>query len=344
MGRDMSGRQRLAWVFVAASAPIVMVFASVPWQWALAAGAVAVIYYYIVYRLSSAVGGGRTLCALSREAFGGFGRPILAVGAVWTLLAAADTAVGSAAAFAGGDEARLSGAVLLALAAYGSIKGTDAIARCVAILAPIVGALYAVVLLAALPQIEWQWCKPWGSAQLLVEYLPVLLLPSAALFLQSRTEHRRARVLLAAFGAAPALIAFVTVGCLSPHLASAEAAPFYTLSKSLRLLSVMERFEPLVCAVLYLGFFGLLTVLVQAGAAMLWCACTESEHAPGWVGAACCAGIFLMRLARVQIPNEVFAIGATVFWGIFPLLTLLVVAIKISVKKVKKGVDKGAGL
>ncbi|MBR7137845.1 MAG: hypothetical protein IKC99_07280, partial [Clostridia bacterium] len=221
MEHDMNGRQRLAWIFAAASAPVAMVFASASWRWALAAGAIAVLYYYNVYRLQTAFGAGRPLGALACEAFGGFGRVLLVLGAAWTLLAAADTAVGSAAAFAGGQEQRLSGLVLLALAAYGSIKGTTALARCAAVLAPILAVIYAVILLAALPQVEWAWCKPWGSARLTAEYLPVLLLPSAALFLRSKTGSR-APALLAVLGLAPAALAFVTVGCLSPQLAQAE--------------------------------------------------------------------------------------------------------------------------
>ncbi|MBQ5749417.1 MAG: hypothetical protein IIV87_04590 [Oscillospiraceae bacterium] len=337
----MNRRQRLAWVFASASAPVVMVFARAPWQWALVSGAIAVIYYYIVCRLHKAFADGCTLGALACEAFGGFGRILLVLGAAWTLLAAADTATGSAAAFAGEQERRLSGTVLLVLAAYGSVKGTTALARCAAVLAPILAAIYTVILFAAMPQIEWAWCRAWGSPWPVLENLPVLLLPSAALFLRSRFERRRVSAVLAALGVAPALLAFVTVGCLSPQLAVEEEAAFYTLSKSMSLFSVMERFEPLVCAVLYLGFFCLLTLLVQSCAAMLWRAVKRNDDAPGWVGAVCCAAIFLLRLIPARLSKEVFGVGAAVFWGIFPLLTLLVVAVKISAKKVKKGVDKG---
>ena len=341
MHSEMTRRQELAWIFAAVSAPVVMRCANLPWQWVLAACAFAALYYIIICILRLLHGGERSLTELAQEAFGGVGgRMLLLLSAVWTLLAAAKAAEGSALAFPNGREAGLSGIVLLALAALAGRKGTGATARCAAVLAPILAAMYALFLAAAAPQLHTPWCAPWGTPKAGFAALEAMLLPSAALFLKRRpAEKRIPGVMLPILVLAPPTFALMTSGCLSPQVTAQEPLAFYTLSKSLHLFSFMQRFEPLVSTMLYVGLFCMTALLTQSGCAMLR-PLIRAEHTDRWLPSAFCAAAFALSFVTSRLPQWIFDVAPTVFWGIFPLLTLLVVYAKKVRKKAKKRVDK----
>ena len=335
MEADLTRRQQLAWCFGALGVPAMLLCASAAWQWVLTAGAVAALYYIIVWRLWVRAGQ-KPLLELARDAFGGAGRGILIAAALWTLTALADTARRSAAAFPESREGVLCGVVLLILCAASGTRGMRASARAAAVLAPVLAGIHAVLLLTALGQVKWQWCAPWGEATQLFALVPALLLPSAALCLPRKPDGGRLPwAMLGVLALAPAAFAVVTGGCLSPELAQADALPFYTLAKSLSILSVMERLEPLVSAVLYLSFFALAALLTQSCAA-LFCGALRRNDAPCWLAPGICALALAFGWVACPLPGWLSGGGAAVFWGVFPLLTLLVVA----GKKIKKSKNK----
>ena len=339
----MTRRQELAWIFAAVSAPVVMRCAGLPWQWVLAACAFAALYYIIICILRLSAGEERTLVQLTQDAFGGFSKVLLALAALWTLLAAARAAEGSALAFPNGEEAGLSGTVLLALAALAGRKGTGTAARCAAVLAPILAGAYALFLAAAAPQIHTPWCRPWGTPDMGFAALEAMLLPSAALFLRREPFGKRLPgALLLTLTLAPPVFALVTSGCLSPQVAAREPLAFYTLGKSLHLFSFMQRFEPLVSTMLYVGLFCMTSLLVQSGCAMLRPFAPES--AEPWLAPAFCAAAFVLSFVTGRLPAWIFDACPAVFWGILPMLTLLIVYAKKVRKKAKKGVDKPESL
>ena len=92
-------------------------------------------------------------------------------------------------------------------------------------------------------------------------------------------------------------------------------------------LDVMERFEPLVSAALLMGFFALESLLFAACRAQLDAA-VPSLREKKWAGAALGVLAFALTFAADGIGPEVWALGAAIFWGIAPLLTQLIVAIK----------------
>ena len=208
-------------------------------------------------------------------------------------------------------------------------------ARAAAVLAPVLAVIHAVLLLTALGQVNLRWCAPWGEASQLFTLFPALLLPSAALCLPRTPDGGRLPwAMLAVLALAPAAFAVVTSGCLSPQVAQADALPFYTLAKSLSLLSVMERLEPLVSAVLYLSFFALAALLTQSWAA-LFCGGLRRSDAPRWLAPSICALALAFGWFVCPLPGWLSGGGAAVFWGALPLLTLLVVAVKKDRKKQK---------
>lgn len=98
----MTARQRRAWSFAAATVPAVMVCAANAWQWVLfgcAAAAVLHLYMYFARRTH-----GLSLTESYEAAFGvPFGRVLLGLTALWTLLALAGAAGGASAAFPDGE-------------------------------------------------------------------------------------------------------------------------------------------------------------------------------------------------------------------------------------------------
>lgn len=93
------------------------------------------------------------------------------------------------------------------------------------------------------------------------------------------------------------------------------------------MLGVMERLEPIVSAALFMGFFALESLLLEAGREQI------ERAAPiiagkRWARAALGIAVFGLSFLTDGIPAEVWALGAAVCWGIVPLLTQLIVAIK----------------
>ena len=75
MEADLTRRQQLAWCFGALGVPAMLLCAAAAWQWVLLAGALAALYYIIVWRLWVRAGQ-KPLPVLVRDAFGGAGRGI----------------------------------------------------------------------------------------------------------------------------------------------------------------------------------------------------------------------------------------------------------------------------
>ncbi len=337
----MTQRQRFAWIVAAITVPIVMTCTAAPWQWVLAGCGAAAAFFCLVFLLAKRIGAGKSLSELACDAYGRGTGFLLIPAVLWTVLAAAGTAERSAAAFAYGPESRLCGSVLLLLTAIGAWRGQQALARCASVLAPLLAGAYAVLLAAAVPGIEPVWCAPWGDIIYMYPVLMAMLLPSAGLFLRCRDTARFPWKLLLALMLIPSIAAVIVCGNLSAQVVQAEVVPFYTLCRSMSILSVMERFEPLLSAVMYLGFFCLESLLISAAGSMLSAVISSRAKPPQLLHVALCGAAWGASMVPNGVPQGVLHVGAGLFWGIFPLLTLLVVAIKKDQNFDKKGVDKG---
>ena len=265
------------------------------------------------------------------------GRALLALTAVWHLLALSNTVSGAAAAFPEGGADRLAPLALAALAAWAAFRGTKIPARCAAVAAPVLAGLYLVLIAAAVPDVKIEWCRTWGSAEAMLETVGAMLLPTAALFLARRNEERNGApaAVLAVMLLAPAAMALVTAGCLSPEVVQEEKLAFYTLTKTVSILSVMERFEPVLSAALFLGMFCMAALLADSCAqAASRAVGREKKKWEAW--AVCAAALGLSEAVR-GLPQTVWSAGAVAFWGLVPILAQVVVGIKKVKKKAKKG-------
>ena len=326
MENRITARQARAWMLGALGAPAAMALAGLGWTWVLLGGALAAFLLLAMCRAACGFPEAFTL------AFGRTGGTVIGVlTLLWLLAAAAGTASAVRIAFET-DPGPAAPAVLLLLAALACGKGSRRAAAVGGILSLVLALLYSIIVLTSLRHLQPDWCRPWGSAADAGLSVCICLSPACVLFAaQPERGSRRAGWGCAALAAlAPAVLALITAGCLSPELAGASELPIYTLTKSLSVLSVMERFEPLLSVSLMLGLFLLLQGIVCAAGNLtqLIGGAKQADHGT----AAFCLLAFVGSLGADRVPVVCWAIGAATFWGIFPVLTLVIVGIK----KIKK--------
>ena len=326
MENRITARQARAWMLGALGAPAAMALAGLGWTWVLLGGALAAFLLLAMCRAACGFPEAFTL------AFGRTGGTVIGVlTLLWLLAAAAGTASAVRIAFET-DPGPAAPAVLLLLAALACGKGSRRAAAVGGILSLVLALLYSIIVLTSLRHLHPDWCRPWGSAADAGLSVCVCLSPACVLLAtQPERGSRRAGWGCAALAAlAPAVLALITAGCLSPELAGASELPIYTLTKSLSVLSVMERFEPLLSVSLMLGLFLLLQGIVCAAGNLtqLIGGAKQADHGT----AAFCLLAFAGSLGADRVPVVCWAIGAATFWGILPVLTLVIVGIK----KIKK--------
>ena len=323
MEGSISGRQAGAWGFCAASVPAVLTCAGLGWGWVLLGCAIAAGYYVLTQELAN---GAVYLPELTVRAFGNVaGRTTLVIGGAFTLLAAAQTARRAGIAFPDGT-AELAGGVIVLLGTLAGEKGAKQATKVCGVLFLVLAGLYTIIILAAAKNVQLRWMEPWGGARQTLEVVPPLLVLTCLRFLPGRKAAVKSGW-LGLLAVCPAAFAALTAGCLSPRLTQQLTFPFYTVSQSLSVLGVMERLEPIVSAALFMGFFALESLLLEAGREQI------ERAAPiiagkRWARAALGIAVFGLSFLTDGIPAEVWALGAAVCWGIVPLLTQLIVAIK----------------
>ena len=205
-------------------------------------------------------------------------------------------------------------------------KSAKQAAKVCGVLFLVLAGLYTIILLAAAKNVQLRWMEPWGGARQTLEVVPPLLVLTCLRFLPGRKAAVKSGW-LGLLAVCPAAFAALTAGCLSPRLTQQLTFPFYTVSQSLSVLGVMERLEPVVSAALLLGFFALESLLLEAGREQIvWAAPNLAEMR--WARVALGIVVFGLSFVTDGIPAEAWALGAAVCWGIAPLLTQLIVAIK----------------
>ena len=324
MEGSISGRQAGAWGFCAVSVPAVLTCAGLGWGWVLLGCAIAVGYYVLTQELT---GGAVYLPEFTVRAFGkAVGRVVLAIGGVFTLLAAAQTAGRAGIAFPDGKAGLLARGVIVLLGTLAGEKGAKQAAKVCGVLFLVLAGLYTIIILAAAKNVQLRWMEPWGGARQTLDVVPSMFALTCLRFLPGRTDAVKGGW-LGLLAICPAVVSALTAGCLSPRLTQQLTFPFYTVSQSLSVLGVMERLEPVVSAALLLGFFALESLLLEAAREQIvWAA--PALTGKSWGRAALGVAVFGLSFLTDGIPAEVWALGAAVCWGIAPLLTQLIVAIK----------------
>lgn len=186
--------------------------------------------------------------------------------------------------------------------------------------------LYSIIALASLRHVQAAWCRPWGSAADAGLSLCLCLTPTCLLFLDGDRQTPRPGWSVLAAAVLPGVAALLCSACLSPAWTAQLPQPLYTLTKSLSVLSVMQRFELLLSTAQLLGLVSLLTLLVCAAART-----AEACLGAGWgekkEGVFCLLAFGVSFLTQ-RLPTAVWVVGAATFWGVIPILTQVIGNIK----------------
>lgn len=325
MQDKLTPRQVRAWSLCVLSVPAAMALPGCGWLWVLGGSVIACVLAACQQTMQRRSG----LCmrqAISLAFGTGGGRIVAASEILWLLFAASGAAAASQIAFED-DLGPLLPAIPLLLAALAGRKGLLAAGRICGVLALCLAGLYAIIAAASLRHVQPDWCRPQGVPADAALALCLCLGPVCMAFVTAEEETPRVSPGAAAASALlPAAPAFLTAACLSPELARQEPLPFLTLTKSLSVLSVMQRFELLLSVAQLLGLFALLAMLVCAAESM-------ADMMKRKRGTESRSGVFCLlafggSFLAYRLPIWIWAVGAAIFWGVMPILTQVIVNIK----------------
>lgn len=314
MVNALGARQRWAFLLAGASAVAATRLCGVSYLSVLLGTAAAMAVCLVLDGWLRPCGAALTLC------HGGiFSRLLAAATLAFTVVALAWAANLAGEAFPTAGGSPVLGWTLLALAAWGSYKGTAACAAAAGVLCLFLLALYGLVAGFSLPEVSLQNLAPggaWGDGAVA---LGLMLLPGAVFFLPCRRRRRGVfwqGGALAVFSAAG--LCAVTAGVLTPELAAAAPAPLYLLSQSLSLFGVMEHIEPLLSVAMTMGLFALMAILACTARTL----CARRRFGRWW-GAAACLAAAAVQAPAALLPPWVIPAGAGLFFGLLPLSLLL---------------------
>lgn len=227
---------------------------------------------------------------------------------LFLMLAAAKTASHAAACWPGHASWQLFALVLLALAGAASEQGSGGIGRCAVLLCAGAAVFYIPVLPAALCRAEPSARSDWKTG---IPVLLTALTPICGMFLPSKGKMGR---LLGCFAVFALLLGAGIAGKDGPM-------PFLTAVKGITAFGTLQRFEALASCVLTAGLFLMLCLFAAAGGEIIR-ALGAGDH--GGLAVVICAAAAIWWADAVA--PVLYAVGAALFWGILPLLTLPVVA------------------
>jgi len=308
MQSRITQRQRWVWLACAASAVAAVLLCRLNWLWVLIGGSVVCLYYlYIEERL------GRDSLTQRLGRLGFSGKVIAAIMLFWIILVMGYCACLADSAFPMVDGFPGLGWVLLVLTAWGSKKGPRACASCSGILSLFLLALYGVVAAFSLPDVELSYLRPEGRWTQAVAAAVIFLLPFGVWMVPVNAGKGRGRLWVLLLPILAAALSAVTAGVLSPELAGTVQVPLYELARSVSVLGVVERIEPLLSAAMTMGVFCLLTSLACAGRSL-----AESIEPWSWSGPACCLGAAAAMYVAKALPGGVWVVGNLLIFLLFP--------------------------
>lgn len=195
-------------------------------------------------------------------------------------------------------------AVVLALSWLLSRHPRQGVLACCTLVGFFVLAAVGIVSAFSLPDLHPVWLRPAFDWQ---ETLIVLAICSAGMLLcrgipgaKPSPGWRWAAYL------APAGIAAIVGGCLSRPLAQLQASAFYTLSRSISLFGVAERFEALIASCLLLGLCSVCALIFSA-----------AKKCGSWTWTLIVPALIL---TQVSIPPLVVSAGTVALWVLAPTI------------------------
>ncbi len=238
---------------------------------------------------------------------------------LWITAILAVAAKGAAALFPDAGNPVYVPAVVLALSWLLARYARDGVLACCVIVGFFVLSAVAVVAIFAFG--DFRWPTPefrWQEAGI------ALAVGCGGMLLRSSCPEAKPGLLWSGIGfLAPAILSLLVDGCLSPLLAAQQESAFYTLSRSISLFGVMERFEALVAACLTLGLCSACALALHGTRQLLPPKACDGVTAFLVLGA--------MALSWLKLPALWLAGGTAILWILLPLI--------FSFKRAKKTVD-----
>ena len=318
MNHTLSTRQICAFAFVAFSAPAITVCASLPWTWVLPASASSAALGALAVRLWRK-SGATSLAAALRERRGG--KAVLVLTALFAVLMMHRFGQMALGAFPDDPPTAFVPLTLLAVCAWACAKSRAAVLRAVGVASFFVLGAYAAIAAFALPDAVPQRLfavrggDPWR--------LGVLLTPLLALFL----VHREDRKVRSVWQWTPLFVLFPTASSLLCALVPGADGSFYTMAKSVEVLSVAQRVEPLVSAVMTVGWFAAVCLTALTVGEIAGALGGDRRRAAAFAVAAAATCVF----GALPLPPMFYTIGIFLL-----LISAPFTALCCSAKKVKK--------
>lgn len=318
---SLSDRQQYAALVLAMAAPIAFWLPSLPYLSVAAAALFGMAFFLLLERLrrKNALPYG-VLCL--QVCGKGWGRLLLAVSALWLLLAAGRTAEACERIYDGARAIPVISLLTWAAAVWAAGQGERALLRALCVAFLFCTAIFAAVLVFSLPDLTLRFLRPRFSWRGLGAALPSFLLASLLVYFPQGVRRHSPLGWSIAVAAFAVLASAVTAGSISPEVAASDAFPFGVMTKSLSLFGVMERFEAVVSAAVNAAYFALLALFAAAVRRLVL------TMAPACPPKAVQWGQFFtggaLVLAGNWLPQSVYLLGAAIFWGVLPLVLLSV--------------------
>ncbi len=312
MRRRLSGRQICAFCLLAVSAPALTSLCGLSWYTALAGASLCALGLLGLTALWRRCGwpslADATLRVWGRRA----GTALLFLQIALLLLLLNGLVPGVDEAFPDVRARPFAPLVLLAVCAWACGQGRDAVVRAGGVLFLFLSALLACVFFFALPDVHLHRLLQPGESDSLAA-LGVLLLPGCGLFLaEGRTEGKTPGAWLCVLAVFPALAAALCAAV------PGSRGSFYQMAKSVELLSVAQRVEPLVSVALMIGRFGVVCLLALCVGRV----CAALGRDPDRCAAFACLAAIPGAIKPLPIPDTVY-LAAVAFVVLSEAATLL---------------------
>lgn len=200
--------------------------------------------------------------------------------------------------------------VVLALSWLLAKHPRDGVLACCVIVGFFLLTAVAVVCVFASSGLQWRWLKPsfdW------VEVLTALAVVGGGMLLAvTMPGAKPGKPWRWIAFLSPAVLAALVAGCLSEPLARQQDAAFYTLSRSISLFGVVERFEALVASCLSLGLCSACALMLHAARQL-----TPERGQNGVTAFLCLAALCGSFLA---VSPVIPAAGTVLFWVLLPFI------------------------
>lgn len=211
---------------------------------------------------------------------------------------------------------------VLLLAAWSSAKGKEKSSKVNSVLWYVLILLLGTVWISAIKEVHPGFLRPQWKMQT-AYYIVVMLIPVMGAGL--RSAGTKLKILVYA-----SIAATITSGVLSLSLIEKMQSPFYEMSRSISYLGIGQRFESVVAAGMTIGYFSLMTYLLNISA-NVWE--KERMNRSIWISALFSGLVFI---SGMRMNSRLLAMGSLTIWVVLPIFEKIIKTLKNPLDKMRK--------